>query len=757
MNRSSPCGCTHQVPCAEHRHSPPILVQIRPPDSHPANTSAVVARGQVFQVQGLDCHEEVALLEGAIGPLVGGASRLQFDLIQGEMSLPVDASVLPERILREISAVGLHGTLIGSPGQSLPQIETVPSRDNRLTLALISTAFIGAAWLVHLIATGDFPGSWHGLHGLSGITRTSVILLYLVGILAGCWKSLPLAWRALRHMQPDMHLLMTLAVTGAVFLQEWQEAAAVSCLFAWSLLLESWTIVHARRSLKKLLDTAPPQVRRLSSSGEESVPVESLNIGDVFRVLPGERIPLDGNVVRGSSEVNQSPVTGESIPVLKLVGSHVYGGTLNGNSVLEIESTDRWENSTVARIARLIQQGQAQKSRSEAWVERFARLYTPCVFAAALLVWLGFVVLGGRTAWDALPPALVLLVIACPCALVISTPVSVVSALACAARQGVLVKGGRILELPASIDLIALDKTGTLTTGYLQVSRIIPHSSLSEKELLTEAASLEQYSGHPLALSIVREARDRRISLSDVDQLEQNVGKGLSGFINGEFFQVGSADWLKQSGVEVSPSPEAVDQLVLGIARGSELRGWILCSQQVRPELPEVVSDLKQLGIRRIVMLTGDQIAGAASVAEQAGITDVRSGLTPDEKLREIETLERESSRLAMIGDGINDAPALARAPLGIAVQSVGGDVALETADISLLSDDLRRIPWLIRHSRRLLRTLHVNLTLALGVKFLFAFLALVGLGTMWGAVAADMGTTLLVTANALRLLKKRD
>jgi len=561
---------------------------------------------------------------------------------------------------------------------------------------------------------------------------------------------------ALVQLRPDMNLLMTLAVAGALVLGEWFEAATVTFLFALALTLERWSVERARRAVTALLETAPETARvKLADGRLREIPVAAVQVGMRVVVPAGEKIPVDGRVVAGHSSVDQAPITGESLPVPKAPGDEVFAGTLNGEGLLEVvEKAAR--DTTLARIIRLVAEAQGRKAGVERWVERFARRYTPAVFLAALLVWIvpPLALEAPWTPW--FYRALVLLVIACPCALVISTPVSLVAALARAAREGVLVKGSAFLERSAAVRLIAFDKTGTLTLGRLEVVRVIPLTA-GETELLALAAALERGSTHPLAEAVCKYASERHIEPPPAEGVQVLPGRGVVGKIGDQPYWLGS---LRLARERVTRWPEdlmvpaqAEAGTVIALGRDGRLLGLIVLSDRPRPEARTVVAALQHLGIR-CAMLTGDHRRVAERIGCDLGIEEIHAELLPEGKVRVVETLAREHHPLAMVGDGINDAPALARADVGIALGAIGSDAAVEAADIALMSDDLEHLPWLVRHARRTLRIVRENIAFSLGVKAVFAFLAVLGQATLWMAVAADMGASLLVVANGLRLLR---
>jgi Cd2+/Zn2+-exporting ATPase len=483
-------------------------------------------------------------------------------------------------------------------------------------------------------------------------------------------------------------------------------------------------------------------------------------VGALFQVKPGERVPLDGVILQGSSALDQAPITGESLPVPKIPGEEVFAGSINGDGALVVECSKPASDTVLARIIRMIGEAQSKRAPSEQWVDRFARIYTPVVMVLAILVALVPPLLLGGAWTDWFYRALVLLVIACPCALVISTPVSIVAGLACAARHGVLVKGGVHLEAPARLRAIAFDKTGTLTEGRPKVQEVIPFGFHSEKVLLRVAGALESQSAHPLAMTIVDYVRSQGLEFQAAQDVQALQGRGVQGTLEGRTYWLGSHRHLEERGLE---SPEVHARLVAQESQGrtlvavgsdGELMGLIALADAVRPDTRDTLRQLRQAGVEHLVMLTGDNRGTAEAVATQAGIGELRAELMPEDKVTAIEALVAEHGQVAMVGDGVNDAPALARATLGIAMGAMGSDAAIETADIALMKDDLTRLPWLIHHSRRTLAVIRQNITFALAVKAVFVVLTLIGHASLWSAIAADMGASLLVIFNGLRLLR---
>jgi Cd2+/Zn2+-exporting ATPase len=582
-----------------------------------------------------------------------------------------------------------------------------------------------------------------------------------LAILSGTWSVLPKAWRALRSLRPDMNLLMTIAVLGAVGIGEWFEGATVAFLFSLSLALESWSVGRARRAVAALMDLTPQMARIRHPDGrEEEIPAERVEVGSVLVVKPGERIPLDGVVARGESEVNQAPITGESVPAAKRSGEQVFAGTINGDGALEIDVTKAAGETTLAHIIRLVEEAHSRRAPAEQWVEKFARIYTPAVMALALgVLVVPPLALGG--AWDVwIYRALVLLVIACPCALVISTPVSIVAALAAAARNGVLVKGGLFLEIPARLRAVALDKTGTLTYGRPNVVEVVPLAGHDEPGLLQRVGALEARSEHPLGRAILEYAKERGVEVRPADDFRILQGKGASGRFEGREYWLGSHRYLEERGQETEEIHDRLESMssagrtVVVVGTGEHVCGLIGVADSVRPESRLAVAAMRAAGVQRIVILTGDNRGTAEAIARETGIDEVRAEMLPAEKVAAIDELLARYGVVAMIGDGVNDAPAMARATISIAMGAAGSDAAIETADVALMADDLSKLPWLIRHSRRTLGVIRQNITFSLAVKAVFVVATFAGLASLWAAIAADMGASLLVIANGLRLLR---
>lgn len=714
----------------------------------------------IFKIRGMDCAEEVALLKREVGPVVGGEECLSFDILNGRMTVTPAFGASPEPIRQAVARTGMRAENWQDEASESRE-EDFWRRHGRVVLTVASGLFTALGFLAHFWISGASPSAAGAeeLDVAHGVPRT-VRALYGLGILSGAWYILPKSWLAARRLRPDMNLLMTVAVCGAVVIGEWFEASTVSFLFALSLALESWSVGRARRAVATLMDLTPPTVRLLrADGGEEEVAPDGVPIGAQFLVRPGERIPLDGRVVRGASEVNQAPITGESIPIPKSDGQDVFAGTINGDGVLIIECTKPSGDTTLAHIIRLVGEAQSRRAPSEQWVEKFARWYTPAVMVLALAVLAIPPLFFGGSWHDWFYRSLVLLVIACPCALVISTPVSIVAALTASARNGVLIKGGLYVEVPARLEAIALDKTGTLTEGRPKVVEVVPLSGHDERELLERSAALEAHSTHPLARAILAYARERSVVVRPAEDYQIVQGRGATGRFSGQDYWLGSHRYLEERGQETEEVHQRLEALsaagrtVVVIGNATHVCGFIALADTVRAGAKQTLMALRHAGVKHIVMLTGDNKGTAESIARETGIDEVHADLLPADKVSAVEALVAKYGRVAMVGDGVNDAPALARATLGIAMGAAGSDAAIETSDIALMSDDLSKLLWLVQHSRRTLTIIRQNIAFSLAIKSIFVVLTFAGISSLWGAIAADTGASLLVIFNGLRLL----
>ncbi len=716
---------------------------------------------QSFKIRGMDCAEEVATLKHEVGPLVGGEENLAFDLIQGKMMVKEQTPSSPSDIIQAIKRTGMSAS---TWEDHLSQEKGAPSwweQNSRHLMVTVSGVCLLLGFLYHASKHGAF----HAFAGSSSSTHAYPLLslfLYAVAMISGGWFIYPKALFAIRRFRPDMNLLMTIAVLGAVLIGEWLEGAMVVWLFSIALLLESWSVGRARRAIRSLLDLTPTMARYICpNDGDiEEKPVEEVPLGATVLVRPGEKIPLDGVQTKGTTFVNQAPITGESMPVSKQEGSELFAGTINGDGAIEMKVSRIAGDTTLARIIRMVEEAQSRRANSEQWVETFARYYTPLMMGFAVVLAVAPPLLGYGS-WEAwFYQALVILVIACPCALVISTPVSIVAGLSSAARQGVLIKGGIYLEAPARIKVFAVDKTGTLTRGEPEVQTMVPWNEYNDEELLEIAMSLELQSDHPLAKAILQQAKKMGIEASPAENFQIIQGKGAEGEYKGRSFWIGSHRMLHEK-TEDPPELhkqaeelEALGHTVVFVGNEKHICGLISIADTLRAETVNAVAALKQAGVEKVLMLTGDNEGTAQTIAAQSGMDEYKAELLPEGKKKHLEELTQTHKWVAMVGDGINDAPAMAVASLSIAMGAAGSDAAIETADIALMSDDLNKLSWLVKHSRRTLSIIKQNISFALGLKLLFIILALWGIATLWMAIAADAGASLLVIFNGLRLLR---
>lgn len=714
----------------------------------------------VFRIDGMDCVEEVAILKREIGPLVGGADLLAFDILNGKMVIP-SGSAPVSAVIEAVARTGMSAQV----WEDQPSVDADDAgfwqRRKRIILTGVSGASTVAGFLLHASTAGSL-GRALGSEGMGLEHSVPFVsqILYGVAILSGAWYVIPKAGFALRRLQPDMNLLMTLAILGAIGIGEWLEAATVAFLFAVSLALEAWSVGRARRAVAALMSLSPPTARIMGPEGSLiEVPPVQLQAGSEFVVMPGDRIPLDGQVLQGTSQVNQAPITGESIPVCKQPGDEVFAGTINGDGALDVKCTRPAADTTLAQIIRMVGAAQSRRAPSEQWVDKFARYYTPSVLVLAVAVLLVPPLFFGGAWQDWLYRSLVLLVIGCPCALVISTPVSIVAALAASARAGVLVKGGTHMEAPAHVKAIAFDKTGTLTRGRPTVVEVVPMNGHSEEELLERVGAMESRSDHPLARAIREYLEARGISIKSATDHQIIQGKGATAKFNGKQYWLGSHRYLEERGGETAEVHELLEAMSLAgrtvVLVGDEhhVCGFVALEDEVRPEARASLQALRELGIEHIIMLTGDNQGTARAIAKQVGIDEFQAELLPTDKVSAVEALVTRYGTVAMVGDGVNDAPAMGRATIGIAMGAAGSDAAIETADIALMSDDLGRLPWVVGHSRRTLTVIRQNISFSLSVKAIFVVLTFAGHASLWAAIAADMGASLIVIFNALRLL----
>jgi len=695
----------------------------------------------VFRVEGMDCHEEVALIDRRLKTLAG-VEGWRTDVVLGRLVVTYDAArVSTTAITDAVAAAGMRAWLEHEAPARVAERQGARARQGLLVAS-------GAA------LAGGFAAE------LAGAPRPLIWLAFglATGLGGSYWADR--AWSSARLIALDINVLMLIAVVGAIAIGQWSEAATVTFLFAVAQWLETFNMERARHAIRALMELTPTEAIVRRDGRDVRVAVDDVRVGDRMVVRPGEKVPLDGVVAAGTSDVNQAPITGESMPVTKAPGAEVFAGTINGTGALEVRVTRLRRDSTLARIIGLVQDAQAERAPSQTFVERFARVYTPVVVAIALAVAVIPPLALGQPVATWVYRALVLLVISCPCALVISTPVSIVSALAGAARKGVLVKGGRHLEALARIACVAFDKTGTLTRGRPEVMRIEAINGAGDREVLRVAASLEARSSHPIALAILRRAAREGIVPEPGGLHEALPGLGAEGLVDGAPAIVGNHRLFEERGLCSAEQERHLEDMedegytVVMVAHRGRAIGVLAVADSAREAAPAAVEMLRAGGIGHVVMLTGDQPATAERIAAELGIREVRAGLLPEDKVAAVRDLKAAFGSVAMVGDGVNDAPALAAADVGIAMGAAGSAAALETADIALMADELRRIPYAVRLSRATVRTIQVNIALSIGLKVIVFALAAVGMATLWMAVAADMGASLLVIANGLRLLR---
>ena len=714
-----------------------------PGSSSPA--SDLIEEGDVlrFRVGDMDCPSCVKKIEARL-QAVDGVLEVMGSPVSRTVTVRHEGSVTPRRLREEMGRLGYAAHPLDGGGEEPRLPSTFATKAARITWASMALFAAGLAFLLTGVAPALFATPLHV------VTLPDLFFLAAAGV--GGLNFFDKGLRALWARTLDMNFLMTVAIVGAAVIGETLEAAAIAFLFSLAELLERYSVDRARASVESLMALTPDTARLLRDGQEVVVPADTLRAGHRVVVRPGERIPADGTVAAGTSAVDQSPITGESLPADKAPGDAVYAGTINREGALEVEVTREAGRSTLARIVQLVEEAEAHKSRTERFVERFARWYTPTVtLAAVLVVAVPPLFLGGEfLVWFV--RGLTLLVIACPCALVISTPVAVVSGITAAARHGVLIKGGTFLEAMGEVRAVAFDKTGTLTVGHPRVVEVRPEAGIQEGELLARAAAVELRSGHPIARAVVDAADERGLALPAAADFQALTGAGATAVIDGRLHRV------VRPGVLAEPRDPPADlraagRTVVGVEADGRFQGWIAVADQPRPGARAAVAALRAQGIRHVVMLTGDHPDTARAVAADAGVDEVRAELLPEDKVTAMRELADRWGPVAMVGDGINDAPALATATVGIAMGAAGSDTALETADVALMGDDLSRLAYLTQLSKRARRVIRQNVAAALVVKGVLAIgVPLGGVSLVAAVLIGDLGLSLAVIANALRL-----
>lgn len=729
------------------------------PEKSRRETPNVVPRDKnVYRVEGFTCANCAGKFEKNVKKLPGvqdaqvnfGASKI---------------SVYGETSIEEIEKAGAFENLKVYSEQSVKQAtqsidkakdvnkeEKVPFYKKYSTL-LYASLFIVFGYLSQFV---------------NGEDNLITTLSFIASMLIGGLSLFKVGLQNLVRFEFDMKTLMTVAVIGGAIIGEWAEVAIVVILFAISEALERFSMDKARQSIRSLMDIAPKEALVRRNEQEIMINVDDIVVGDIMIVKPGQKIAMDGAVVNGFSAVNQAAITGESVPVAKTVDDEVFAGTLNEEGLLEVKITKLVEDTTISKIIHLVEEAQGERAPSQAFVEKFAKYYTPIIMIIAALVAVVPPLLFGGS-WETwVYQGLAVLVVGCPCALVISTPISIVSAIGNAAKKGVLIKGGVYLEEIGALKAIAFDKTGTLTKGVPVVTDFeVINKQVSEKEILSVITALEYRSQHPLATAIMKKAEEENVTYSDiiVQDFSSITGKGIKGIVNGITYYIGSPKLFKELSIS-NFNPELEQNVknlqnqgktAMVIGTDKEILAVISVADEVRESSKEVIQKLHQLGIKKTIMLTGDNKGTANAIGSHVGVTDIQAELMPQDKLDYIKQLRSEYSKVAMVGDGVNDAPALAASTVGIAMGGAGTDTALETADVALMGDDLRKLPFTVKLSRKALNIIKANITFAIGIKLIALLLVIPGWLTLWIAILSDMGATLLVALNGLRLMRVKE
>ncbi len=710
---------------------------------------------KAYRVQGFTCANCAGKFEKNVKQLSGvedakvnfGASKI---------------AVYGNATIEELEKAGAFENLKVTPEKSARQASQEVKEDTKEDKVPFYKKHSTLLYASLLIAFG-YLSSY--VNGEENIVTT---LLFLASMFIGGLSLFKVGLQNLLRFEFDMKTLMTVAVIGGAIIGEWAEVAIVVILFAISEALERFSMDRARQSIRSLMDIAPKEALVRRNGQEIMIHVDDIAVGDIMIVKPGQKIAMDGVVVSGYSAVNQAAITGESVPVEKTVDNEVFAGTLNEEGLLEVEITKLVEDTTISKIIHLVEEAQGERAPSQAFVDKFAKYYTPIIMIIAALVAIVPPLFfdGSWETW--IYQGLAVLVVGCPCALVISTPISIVSAIGNAAKKGVLVKGGVYLEEMGALKAIAFDKTGTLTKGVPAVTDYnVLNKQINEKELLSIITALEYRSQHPLASAIMKKAEEENITYSDVqvEDFSSITGKGIKGIVNGTTYYIGSPKLFKElltTGFDkdleqnvTTLQNQGKTAMIIGTEK--EILGVIAVADEVRESSKEILQKLHQLGIKKTIMLTGDNKGTANAIGGQVGVSDIEAELMPQDKLDFIKQLRSEYGNVAMVGDGVNDAPALAASTVGIAMGGAGTDTALETADVALMGDDLRKLPFTVKLSRKTLNIIKANITFAIAIKFIALLLVIPGWLTLWIAILSDMGATLLVALNGLRLMRVKE
>lgn len=726
------------------------------PEKPKRQTSQVVIEDKnVYRVEGFTCANCAGKFEKNVKQ-IPGVQDAKVNFGASKISVYGDATI------EELEKAGAFESLKVTPEKSAhntSQEVKEGKNEDKLPFHKKHSTLLFASLLIVFGYLSSF------VNGEENIVTT---LLFLVSMFIGGLSLFKVGLQNLLRFEFDMKTLMTVAVIGGAIIGEWAEVSIVVILFAISEALERFSMDRARQSIRSLMDIAPKEALVRRNGQEKMIHVDDIAVGDIMIVKPGQKIAMDGQVVNGYSAVNQAAITGESVPVEKTVDDEVFAGTLNEEGLLEVKITKLVEDTTISKIIHLVEEAQGERAPSQAFVDKFAKYYTPIIMIiAALVALLPPLLLGGS--WEIwIYQGLAVLVVGCPCALVISTPISIVSAIGNAAKKGVLIKGGVYLEEMGALKAIAFDKTGTLTKGVPVVTDYaVLNNQMNEKELLAIITALEYRSQHPLASAIMKKAEEENISYSDVlvEDFTSITGKGIKGNVNGITYYIGSpklfyelltVDFEKDLEQNVTAlQNQGKTAMVIGTEK--EVLGVIAVADEVRESSKEIIEKLHQLGIKKTIMLTGDNKGTANAIGSHVGVSDIRADLMPQDKLEYIKQLRAEYGNVAMVGDGVNDAPALAASTVGIAMGGAGTDTALETADVALMGDDLRKLPFTVKLSRKALNTIKANITFAIAIKFIALLLVIPGWLTLWIAILSDMGATLIVALYSLRLMRVKE
>ncbi len=741
MNKNSKETESH---CCSHDHDDkpkqPIAEENSTTSESQKEAEKLVGKGFTkteFIVDGMDCQEEVAALSNEFRK-ENSIKSFEIQLLNGKAVVIHENSLGSQKIVERITAAGL-------------KVRSEHTSNKNLVVYLLPVCFALwiLGWLLHFLQMNSISNG-----------------LFVLAALVGIWTFLPKVYRSIKNLNLDMYILMTVATSGAVALGDYSEGATVIFLFLISEFLEGLSVRRVRAAIREVMDLVPERVLlKRQENWVESAPSDA-QVGDIFRVRPGDRIALDGKVLSGESNVDESTLTGEARPILKLVGESVYAGTLNNEGLLDIEVKKAFNESRIANISKLIESAQNEKAPAQRFVDSFAKIYTPAVFIVALLTFALLPFFMGTSLQEAFYKAIVFLVIACPCALVISTPVAIVTAITSLAKKGVLIKSGLSLETLSRVKAICFDKTGTLTKGQMEVTKVTLMSNTAEDKLLSISGSIEEASSHPIATAIKSYVNNKKANILPVTGLRTTHGRGIEADIEGHKYFLGNHHFAHDIGVcsnefesfLSAQEKEGFTSVVVGhYPHGGcvgEVMGVLAIGDTVRPETSDVLQKLKNLGVNHLFLLSGDNEIVAKKIASDVGISEVYGNLLPDQKVEKLKEIKLKIGITAMIGDGVNDAPALAVSDIGISIGQTGSDIAIENSDVTLAQGNLTNLPLALKVSQRAKSIIIFNISFALAIKAIFIVGNIAGFSSLWLAILADTGATLIVILNSLRLLK---